>query len=523
MSLGTVLSRITGVVRLAAITAALGIVESGRLTDTYNIGNTAPNIIYELVLGGILTSVFVPVFVELLETEGRERAWEVASAIINLCIVVLAAITMIGIVSAPLIARFYAVRAGAEGELQQDILTFLLRLFIPQVIFYGLYAVVSGLLNAHKRFGPAMYTPVLNNLIVIAVFIGFHQAYGAIEGGLAGVTTTQLWIIGAGTTGGVALQALILLPWLRGLGRYSLTLSLHHPSTRKLARLSIFVIGYVVANQIGYLIVQWLANGQTGGYTAYVSAFTFFMLPHGLFAVSVITALLPGMSEHAVKERWEDFRERLSVGMRATFLLVSPAAVGYFVLAEPIIRLLLQHGVVRSESVTLVAGVLKLFVLGLVPFSLFQLMLRAFYAMQDTRTPFWVNCGAVAVNTAVNVPMFHFLQVRGLAAGHALAYVFGTTLLARCLSRRIGGLDVRRVGSSAGRIALASAGMGLVVWLVLQGAVRVVDGGTLLGQSAVVGVPVVAGVAAYLGLAALLGVEELDFVRTLLRSRARRA
>jgi putative peptidoglycan lipid II flippase len=178
---------------------------------------------------------------------------------------------------------------------------------------------------------------------------------------------------------------------------------------------------------------------------------------------------------------------------------------------------------VRSESVTLVAGVLKLFVLGLVPFSLFQLMLRAFYAMQDTRTPFWVNCGAVAVNTAVNVPMFYFLQVRGLAAGHALAYVFGTTLLARCLSRRIGGLDARRVGSSAGRIALASAGMGLVVWLVLQGAVRVVDGGTLLGQSAVVGVPIVAGVAAYLALAALFRVEELDFVRTLLRSRARRA
>jgi putative peptidoglycan lipid II flippase len=192
-----------------------------------------------------------------------------------------------------------------------------------------------------------------------------------------------------------------------------------HPSTRKLARLSVFVAGYVVANQIGYLIVQWLANGQRGGYSAYISAFTFYMLPHGLFAVSVITALLPGMSEDAVNGNWDAFRSRLSTGMRATFLLILPAAVGLFVLAEPIIRLLLEHGVMRARSVDLVAGVLRFFVLGLVPFSLFQLLLRAFYALQDTKTPFLVNCGAVALNTAVNVPMFLLFRVEGLAAGHA--------------------------------------------------------------------------------------------------------
>jgi putative peptidoglycan lipid II flippase len=521
MSLGTVLSRVTGLARLAAITAALGIIESGRLADTYNIGNTAPNIIYELVLGGILTSVFVPVFVELLEKEGRDRAWEVASAILNLSLLALAAVTALGIIAAPWLARFYAVRAGEEAALQQDILTFLLRLFIPQIIFYGLYACVSGLLNAHKRFGPPMYTPVLNNLAVIAVFVAFHQAYGAIERGLAGVTTLQLWLIGAGTTAGVALQALSLLPWLRGLGRYRLTFSVRHPSTRKLARLSVFVAGYVVANQIGYLIVQWLANGQRGGYSAYISAFTFYMLPHGLFAVSVITALLPGMSEHAVNERWDQFRNRVSTGMRVTFLLILPAAVGYFVLAEPIIRLFLEHGVMGSQSVELVAGVLRFFVLGLVPFSLFQLLLRAFYALQDTRTPFLVNCGAVALNTAINVPMFYLLRVEGLAAGHAVSYIFGAVVLTRALARRIGGLDGRRVSSSSARIAACGIGMGFAVWLTSIAASRVIGSSELWAQAVAVALPVSVGVLTYVGLTLLAGVEELDFVRGVVGGRLR--
>jgi putative peptidoglycan lipid II flippase len=519
MSVGTALSRVTGLLRLASIAAALGIVESGRLTDTYNIGNTAPNIIYELVLGGVLTSVFVPVFVELLEKEGRERAWEVASAIINLTVVVLTAIATVGILAAPWLAGAIAVRAGAQAALQRTTLTFLLRLLIPQIIFYGLYAVTSGLLNAHRRFGAPMYTPILNNLAVIAVFVAFHQAYGEIRGGLGAVTPTQLWIIGAGTTAGVVLQAVAQLPFLRGLGHYRWTLALRHPSIGKLARLSVFVVGYVVANQIGYLIVLWLANGQRGGYSAYSAAFTFFMLPHGLFAVSVMTALLPGMSELAVGARWDDLRRRLSTGIRTTLLLVLPAAVGYLVLADPIIRLLLEHGVMEQRSVELVSSVLRFFVLGLVPFSVFQLLLRAFYALQDTRTPFLVNCLAVIVNVAVNIPLFATLRVQGLAAGHAVSYIFGVTVLGRSLAKRIGGLDARRVRASAVRIATAAGGMGVVVWLVAGAARWLLGTSGLVAQAATVALPVAVGTATYVGLAILLRVEELEVVPLLLARR----
>jgi putative peptidoglycan lipid II flippase len=514
MTVGTVFSRVTGLVRVGAIVAALGVAET-KFADTYNLANTAPNIIYELVLGGILTSVFVPVFVQLLEEEGRDRAWEVASGIVNVAMVVLAAVTIVGIAFAPLLAKLYALRLeGDQVQLQRDALTFLLRLFIPQIVFYGLTAITAGLLNAHKRFGAPMYTPILNNLSVIAIFVVFYQLYGKVT--LETVTTKQLLMIGLGTTAGVVLMALAQLPFLRGLGKYRATLRVDHPSVRKLARLSLFVIAYVIVNQAGYFVVQILANEEQGAYTAYVTAFTFFMLPHGLFAVSVITALLPGMSSFAVREDWDAFRGRLATGVSATIFLVLPAAVGYLVLGRPIVELLVERGVVTERSTELLAAVLRVFVVGLVPFSLFQLFLRAFYSLQDTKTPFLINCGAVALTTGLNVPLFHVYGVRGLAAGHACGYVAGAAAQVRVLGRRLGGGGFF---GGAARTVAASAGMGVVVWLVARGVHALVDPATLVGDLAEVGVPVAAGVVSYLVLARALRVPELEHVARLVRGR----
>ena len=520
MTVGTLLSRVTGLLRVVAVAAALGVVET-KLADTYNLGNTAPNIIYELILGGVLTSIFVPVFVELLDKEGRERAWEVASAIINLSIVVLTAVAILGVIGAPWIAKFYASRLHGSEELeQQRILAFILRLLIPQIVFYGLYAVTAGLLNAHRRFGAPMYTPILNNVAVIAVFMAFHQAYGTV--GLKTVSNWQLTIIAGGTTLGIVLMAVAQLPFLKGLGRYRLTFSIAHPAVRKLGRLAVFVVGYVVVNQIGYLIVQRLANGQQGGYSAYVNAFAFFLLPHGLFAVSVITALLPSMSAHAAAARWDDFREQLSTGVRSTFLLILPAAVGYFVLAHPIVRLLLQHGVATGRSTDLVASVLRIFVVGLVPFSLFQLLLRAFYALQDSKTPFLVNIVAVGINTAFNLVVFHTLKVQGLAIGLVIAYTIGAAVLWRLLSSRVGGVDSRRVTFSAVRIGAAAAAMGAAVWASSRGIEHLLAPVGLVESTIAVLVPVVIGAGAYFGFATLFQVEEIGFVGDLIGRRWRR-
>lgn len=513
MTVGTILSRLTGVLKLMAIAAAIGVAES-RFPDTFNLANTAPNIIYELVLGGILTSVFVPVLVEVFEKESRERAWEIASAMINVSLVILTAMTLLGIAAAPLIAKVYAARLeGSSAVRQQEVLTFLLRIFIPQIIFYGLAAISAGLLNAHKRFAAPMYTPILNNLAVIVVFVAFAKAYGAVN--LTNVTTGQLWVFGLGMTGGVALMAIAQLPFLRGMARYRLTFSISHPAMRKLGRLSIFVVGYVVANQIGYFIVQILANAEQGAFSAYQGAFTFFILPHSLFSVSLTTALLPSMSAHARHLRWTEFIERVSTGIRATFFLVLPATVGLLILGRPLIKVLLEHGVMTGVSTDLMAGVLRFFVIGLVPFSLFQLFSRTFYAMQDTKTPFLINCAAVVLNTAINIPMFAWLGVKGLAAGHAIAYVFASSVAARVLSKRVGGLDGRHILRSALRIAGSVAGMAAAVGATYIGIERIAPDG-LFGELAIVVAPSLVGIIAYVACARALKVEELSFVGNLL-------
>jgi putative peptidoglycan lipid II flippase len=189
------------------------------------------------------------------------------------------------------------------------------------------------------------------------------------------------------------------------------------------------------------------------------------------------------------------------------------------VLGEPIVRFLLQRGVMTAASVDLVAGVLRFFVLGLLPFSLFQLFLRAFYALQDTKTPFLINCGAVIVNIAINIPMFRLLQVEGLAAGHAIAYVFGVTMQCIVLSRRIGGLDARHIVASIARMVAAAGAMGVLVWGLYAAIEGTIDPTGIIGQLVAIGVSVAAGVAAYLGFANLLGVEEIGYARALVTRR----
>ncbi|HSK37641.1 MAG TPA: murein biosynthesis integral membrane protein MurJ, partial [Actinomycetota bacterium] len=399
MATGTLLSRITGLLRVTVLVATLGVGES-RLADVYNVANTTPNIIYELVLGGILSSIFVPVFVEVRSTRGQRQAWHVARATMTIAIAGLGLLAAVTMVAAPWSIRLY-VHSGSPAERAQAIEVGgqLLAMFMPQIVFYGVGAVMTGLLNAHRRFGVPMFAPILNNLVVIAVGLAFHALVGQQVPQLGEVTTGQKLLLGLGTTAGVAAMTLVQWPFLRRLGfRFHFVWNWRDKAIRKMATLSAFTVGYVITNQLGYLLVPILAYGVQGGYTAYSTAFIFFQLPHGVFAVSVMTALLPPLSEQAVARDWSAFRATLARGIRLTAAVLLPAALGYLALAGPIVRLLLEHGVVTEESTELLVPVLMVFVLGLVPFSTFQLVLRAFYALQDTRTTFLVNLAAVGVN-----------------------------------------------------------------------------------------------------------------------------
>lgn len=518
MAAGTILSRITGFVRIAAFSAALGVTE-GPLADAYNKANVAPNIVYELILGGVLSSVLVPVFVETLGRDSREHR-RVVNAVTTLAGVALVVVAAVAILAAPWLAVLFTLGASgpaAEVAELREVVTVFLRLFMPQVVFYGLTTIWTAYLNAHRHFAAPMLAPVLNNLLVTAVLLAFGAAVGftAVED-LRRLATAQLWLLGLGTTAGIVAMTVPLWPVARRKGwRWRPCFDWRHPMVRQVGRLGRWAIAYVVMNQVGYLVVILLtstAPGQ-GAFSAYVTAFIFFQLPHGVYAVSVMTALVPGLSAaHADRDR-DRFRAQLSQGIRATALLIVPAAVGLGVLAGPLVRLLLEQGVFSADSTQAVARVLTAFVLGLPGFSLFQLFLRAHYALQDTRTPALVNVAAVGWNIVANLVLFTVLpadwKVAGLALGHASAYTLGALTFAVLLRRRLAGLDGKAIGAALARILAATAGMGALVWAVAAGVGGAVDLAAVPGQLTQVGAAVVAGVLAYLLLARALGVPEL--------------
>lgn len=525
MTVGTTLSRLTGYVRIAAQTAALG-VTVGALGDVYTRANTTPNIVYELILGGILTSVFVPVFVDHQRRHGREGAFDLGRRVLTLALVMLAAVAAVGIVFAPQIMRLYLVASDAPDRAAQiDLGVFLLRWFMPQVVFYGIAAIAGGLLNAERRFGPPMFVPILNNLVVIATFAAYAtiRADGSSAPSVVGITGFEKTLLGAGTTLGVVAMTVALWPSLRRTGfRWRLAGGWGHPGIRRIVRLSGWVLVYVAANQAAYLAINVLAGGiGVARFQIYATAFIIFLLPHSIFAVSIFTALLPAMADRWSSGDLVGVRDRFSLGLRDTVVVIVPAAFAFLVLAEPIVSLLLEHGQANLEDARLIARTLQGFAVGLPFFSAFQLITRTFYATQDSRTPAFVNVGAAIVTVAVDVVLVRAIgwDVPGLALGHAVSYVFATVVGLVVLRTKISSIDGARIWRTIARAVPAAAATALAAWLVATGSASLVDGASVLGRLVQVGLAVVAGVGVYLAAALMLGIEEVDDVMSAVRRR----
>jgi putative peptidoglycan lipid II flippase len=518
MSVGTGLSRFTGLLRVFAIAYALGITS---LSDAYNVANTTPNIVYDLVLGGILSAVFVPVFVEWLETRSTDEAWRSARAVMTFTVLLLSGVALLVMALSDLVIRAYTVgRGGPDLAQYRNLAAFFLVIFMPQIVFYGWGAVATGLLNAQRRFAVPMFAPILNNLTVIATMLTYAAIAHGTTPGVGDITNTERWVLAVGTTLGVIAMTVALWPSLRRTGfRWHFVLDLRDEALRRIVRLSGWLFFYVVVNQLGYIVVIMLANREPGGYTAYSYAYIFFQLPHAIFAVSVFTALLPSLSSRWHERDVGGYRSLLSLGLRITALVALPAAAGYAALARPIIRLLLENGRTTQAGADLVAGTLVLFATGLLSFSLFQLLLRGFYAMQDTRTPALINLAATALGTAVNFIYFRYLGVKGLALGQTTAYTVATIAALLVIRSRLGSIDGRRLTGSMSRILVAATGTGVAAALAAAGI------GALLGTTSwsaqlvqVLG-GIAAGLAVFLVLARALRIEEVTAVTQLLRRR----
>jgi putative peptidoglycan lipid II flippase len=515
VGLGTSASRITGYARVAAIAYALG---GSALAGTYAYASQTPSMLYELLLGGVLTATLVPLFVRYVE----RRDEDAASAIFTISALALIVVTAIGVVIAPWIVHLFTLRVdGAERAAQQEVATTLLRLFMPMVLFYGMTALATALLHAHRKFTAAAIAPVLNNVVVIAVFLAIPRLYDGNELRLANAQhdTTLLLLLGIGTTAGVAAVAIVLVPALLHTRAHLRFLpAWRHHAVVTMARLSGWTIGYVIANQVALWFVLILANGENGGPFLYLSAYTFFQLPHGLLAVSLTTTLAPEMASAAGRGDLAALRERLAFGMRLIGVMILPAAAAYIGLARPIVVVLLQRGAFSAADAAVVADSIAAFSVGLVFFSIYLFALRAFYALPDTRTPFIINCFENAANVLFAIPLYLWLGIPGLALAFSAAYVVASIVTLDLLRHRIGGLGGRRTFDSLARCALAAVAVAVVTWA--ASAVIGWDGTGRALASTVVGL--LAGTVVYVGGLALLRVPELGQLRDLLPGRAAR-
>ena len=515
VALGTALSRATGLVRVGVTAYAIG---RATLADTYNLANTTPNIVYELVLGGVLTATLVPLFVEQLERRDDRST----SAVVTTALTALAALTVVAVLAAPAIAWIYTV-AGPDEQLgaQREVATSLMRLLLPQIFFYGITTLASALLNARRRYVAAAYAPVLNNVVVVATLLWFVAATDGPRSEWVGVGSVRgegglMLLLGIGTTAGIAAMALVLLPALRGAGvRLRPVLDWHHPDVRRMIRLSGWTVGYVVANQLALSVVLVLANHHPGGVAAYQYAFIFFQLPHGLFAVSIMTTVTPELARSAAAHDLQALRERFALGLRYLGLVVVPAAAAFAVLAQPLVGML-QRGGFGAADVRVTGDTLQVLALGLPGFSVYLYTLRAFYSLSDTRTPFLVNCFENALNVALALALFPRFGVQGLALAYGGAYTVSAAVALRLLGRRVAGPVAPGTVGTLLRVALASAVLAVVAAPV-AGAVS--DGGSARA-ALTVAVAGGAGAVAYIASLATLGVAEpVRLLRSLLARR----
>ncbi|CAM5719337.1 Murein biosynthesis integral membrane protein MurJ OS=Streptomyces alboniger OX=132473 GN=murJ PE=4 SV=1 [Streptomyces alboniger] len=445
MAGGTVVSRATGLIRQVLQAAALG---TGLLASTYNTANTVPTSLYTLLIGGALNAVLVPQLVRARTTQpDGGRAYE--QRLVTLVVCVLGVGTALAVWAAPQIVGLYMRDTPAHHEAFELTVTFA-RFLLPQIFFYGLFSIYGQVLNAREKFGAMMWTPVLNNVVLVGMFAAYLGLM-TVPDRVEDITADQVWLLGIGTTAGIAVQALALIPFARAAGfRFRPRFDWRGTGLGKSAHAAKWTLLFVLANQVALAVVTNYANAadqelpQAGaGYSAYTYAQTIWLLPQSIVTVSLVTAVLPRMSRAVAEGRLTDLRADLSRVLRISGVVIVPAAFLFLALGPQIASLLFAHGASDAASVRPLGHMLQAFGLGLIPFSAQYLLLRGFYAFEDTRTPFfmasWIAGVNIALATACHVLLPARWAVVGMAGAYTLSYAAGLALTAGLLRRRLGG------------------------------------------------------------------------------------
>jgi putative peptidoglycan lipid II flippase len=473
MAVASLASRVTGFLRSILLVAALGTAAVG---NAYNSGNNLPNMIYELLLGGVLSSVLIPLLVHA-EAEDEDGGLAYTQRLFSIAVAALGAMTLLVVAAAPWIAAVF-VQPGPQRELTSVFATLLL----PEIFFYGLGALIMAVLNIKHVYAPGAWAPVLNNVVMIATVLVFWSLPGPKTLNPSTITTPQILVIGIGTTLGIAAQALVLVPWLRRTGfkwhwRFRARPG-ESERLKEMGTLAGWVLGYVVISQLGVSVIQRVGN-DNGGFSVFTYADLLFQMPYGILVVSVLTAIMPRLSRAAVRGDQQAVKDDLSFGARLSAVGRIPITAGLIVLGPVMGVTLFGYGETSIDGARLIGSTLAWSAFGLFPFALVMLQLRVFYAMRDGRTPTLINAFMVgtkillvlvsnevfraAAGTDVNKhPSVHAVQWLNIST--SLSYVVGALAGHLLLTRRLGRLGFRRVGLTAAQIALASAIGAVAAW-----------------------------------------------------------
>jgi putative peptidoglycan lipid II flippase len=479
MAVGTLVSRGTGFLRTLVLVYTVGI---GALGNAYNNANTLPNTVYYLMLGGIFTSVVVPLLVRAARRD-PDRGEAYAQRVFTLGALALLGVTVLGtLLAGPLVHLYAPSIHGPDPHLaaEHNLMVVWAYWFIPQIFFYGMSSLIGAILNTRGRFAAPMWAPVVNNLVVIAVGALYFVTVGVNKEPWT-ISPGGVQLLGIGTTLGVIAQTVALFPSLRAAGfRWRPTLGFRPGEVSEMGRMAGWMSVYVITQWAGNLVVQILANAASAGvngYSAYSIAWQLFQLPYAIVGISVITALLPRMSEHASARRYSLVRDDFSIGVRLASVIVVPAAIYLGVLGGPIAEVLFSYGSTSAVHARYVGEVFGLFALGLVPYMLTQLQLRVFYSFQDSKTAALVGFLIMVFGIAAALTAWSMLPgsqvVAGLAVAYGLANLVGTVAGWALLLRRVGSLDGWAIARSLTRMHLATVPGVIFALAVMAGAAHV--------------------------------------------------
>jgi putative peptidoglycan lipid II flippase len=480
MAAGTMISRLVGFVRTAMVAAAVGV--TGLHADLFNFANTVPNMVYILVAGGVFNTVLVPQIVRAMRNDA-DRGAAYVNRILTLSGLFLAGVTAMLVAAAPWVMKVLAGdQMFAPGlEAQTESLIDFARYCLPQVFFYGVFVLIGQVLNARRSFGPMMWAPITNNLVAIVVLGIYLAVFGGTSGNEAYSSGEEL-LLGLGSTLGIVVQTAVLVPFLRRAGvRYRPRFDFRGTGLGHTLRLGLWTVMFVIVNQVAYVVVGRIATNASAtgaltgeassGYTAYSYSYLLLMVPHAIVTVSLATAALPRLSGLSAEGRLVQVGSELSSTLRHSLAVILPFCAVLTVLGPFLAVIMFSWGAGAGEVGPL-ALTLVCFAPALLLFTVHYLMLRGFYALEDTRTPFFVQCVISVANICAALlytdPLSDPEVAPELALAYATAYLVGAATSVVLLRRRLGNLELHDLLRFVVRLALASAPAAGAAWVVVK-------------------------------------------------------